>query len=144
MEVILTILIMKEMIYMKTNMEKGYVESTVKEMVKKRKSIITKTELSNLSDSILFDWNELGDPEADFEDLVDWNVDQFLTHTASSNSMKRISMNEARESDLKVFKFDDYPAYSKEEPKAFTLGNKDANGFQKVTYWICWFGVFFI
>jgi len=116
-------------------MEKSYVESTVKEMVKKRKSIITKTELSNLSDSILFDWNELGDPEADFEDLVDWNVDQFLTHSASSNSMKRISMNEARESDLKVFKFDDYPAYSKEEPIAFTLGNKDANGFEKVTYW---------
>ena len=139
-----TILIMKEMIYMKTNMEKVYVENAVKEMVKKRKAIITKTELSDVSDSILFDWNELGDPNADFEDMVDWTVDQFLTHTASSNNMKRISMNEARESDLKVFKFDDYPAYSKEEPKAFTLGNKSNDGFQKVTYWICWLGVLFV
>ena len=129
---------------MKNNMEKADIVSTVKEMVKKRKSIITKTELSDLCDSILFDWNELGDPEADFEDIVDWNVDQFLTHTASANNMKRISMNDARESDLKVFKFDDYPAYSKEEPKAFTLGNMNKDGFQKVTYWICWLGVLFV
>ena len=45
---------------MKNNMEKAYVENAVKEMVKKRKAIITKTELSDVSDSILFDWNELG------------------------------------------------------------------------------------
>ena len=47
-------------------MEKADVVSAVKEMVKKRKAIITKTELSDVCDSILFDWNELGDPECRF------------------------------------------------------------------------------
>jgi hypothetical protein len=33
-----------------------------------------------IADSIIFDWNELGDPEADFAEMVKWNLEQNLTH----------------------------------------------------------------
>ena len=35
-----------------------------------------------IADSILFEWNELGDPEADFSDMVEWNLDQYIEHNA--------------------------------------------------------------
>ena len=42
-------------------------------------------ELSNdrileIADSFLFDWNELGDPDANFEAMLEWNLDQNLSH----------------------------------------------------------------
>ena len=42
-------------------------------------------ELSNdrileIADSFLFEWNELGDPDANFEAMLAWNLDQNLTH----------------------------------------------------------------
>ena len=42
-------------------------------------------ELSNdrilsISDSFLFEWNELGDPDANFEAMLAWNLDQHLSH----------------------------------------------------------------
>ena len=42
-------------------------------------------ELSNdrilaIADSFLFEWNELGDPDANFEAMLEWNLDQNLTH----------------------------------------------------------------
>ena len=42
-------------------------------------------ELSNdrileIADSFLFEWNELGDPDANFEAMLAWNLDQHLTH----------------------------------------------------------------
>ena len=42
-------------------------------------------ELSNdrileIVDSFLFEWNELGDPDANFEAMLAWNLDQHLTH----------------------------------------------------------------
>tara|TARA_R110000851_G_scaffold95575_1_gene207606 strand:- start:254 stop:469 length:216 start_codon:yes stop_codon:yes gene_type:complete len=33
-----------------------------------------------IADSILFEWNELGDPEADFSDMVKWNLENYITH----------------------------------------------------------------
>ena len=42
-------------------------------------------ELSNdrileIADSFLFEWNELGDPDANFEAMLEWNLDQNLSH----------------------------------------------------------------
>ena len=42
-------------------------------------------ELSNdrilaIADSFLFEWNELGDPDANFEAMLEWNLDQHLSH----------------------------------------------------------------
>ena len=42
-------------------------------------------ELSNdrileIADSFLFEWNELGDPDANFEAMLAWNLDQHLSH----------------------------------------------------------------
>lgn len=115
-------------------MEKGYVRDCIEEKLLKDKNVLTKNQVSSIVDSVLFDWNELGDPEADFQDIVDWNVDQYLSHN-TCDSLKRISNNEARKNKLEVFSYDDYPAYSKEEPSGFSLSKKDDDGWQKVTYW---------
>ena len=42
-------------------------------------------ELSNdrileIADSFLFEWNELGDPDANFEAMLEWTLDQNLIH----------------------------------------------------------------
>ena len=42
-------------------------------------------ELSNdrileIADSFLFEWNELGDPDANFEAMLEWTLDQNLSH----------------------------------------------------------------
>lgn len=34
----------------------------------------------SLSESILFEWTELGDPEEDLLQMIEWNLDQYLTH----------------------------------------------------------------
>jgi len=34
----------------------------------------------SLSESILFEWTELGDPEEDLPQMIKWNLDQHLTH----------------------------------------------------------------
>jgi hypothetical protein len=46
----------------------------------------TVPEISNnhiyaLSKSILFEWNELGDPEEDLTQMIQWNLDQHITHS---------------------------------------------------------------
>jgi len=33
-----------------------------------------------LSESILFEWQELGDPEEDLENMIKWNLDQHIIH----------------------------------------------------------------
>lgn len=35
-----------------------------------------------IADSILVEWNELGDPEADFSDMVEWNLENYIGHNA--------------------------------------------------------------
>ena len=42
-------------------------------------------ELSNdrileIADSFLFEWNEFGDPDANFEAMLEWILDQNLSH----------------------------------------------------------------
>ena len=36
--------------------------------------------IDSIADSIIFEWQELGDPEADFSEAVKWNLEQYLAH----------------------------------------------------------------
>ena len=114
-------------------MKRDYVLSIVNEKSLKYEAYLTKVEKSNLIDSILFDWNEIGDPEADFEALVDWNVEQFLIHSEIDSGLKRVELDEVRN-------FIPYPkewfdiSY-KPKPKYFML-RKEKNGWDKVYYFL--------
>ena len=59
---------------------RNYVKDTVNTELQKLKVNITINEIDAIIDSIIFDWNEIGDPDANFEELVEWNVDQYLAH----------------------------------------------------------------
>ena len=118
-------------------MNRSYVRDSVEKVLLKDKIVLTRNELSSIVDSILFDWNELGDPKADFEEMVSWNVDQYLTHNHNSNDeLKRITRNEARKMKLKRFRYSDYPAYSKDSPRFFSMSDSNKDGWQSVEYWI--------
>ena len=41
---------------------------------------LSKDRIDAIADSIVFDWNELGDAEADFDEIVKWNLDQNIIH----------------------------------------------------------------
>ena len=116
-------------------MKRSYVEDRVRSILLENKVVLGLNEVDNVIDSVLFDWNEVGDPEADFEEMVSWNVDQYLSHN-SGNELKRISRTEARKLKLKRFSYKDYPAYSKEEPKYFTMTDSNKDGWQSVEYWM--------
>ena len=114
-------------------MKREYVLSIVNEKSLKYEAYLTKVEKSNLIDSILFDWNEIGDKEADFEALVDWNVEQFLIHSGNDSGLRRVELDEVRN-------FIPYPkewfdiSY-KPKPKYFML-RKEKNGWDKVYYFL--------
>jgi|TARA_B100000900_G_scaffold126540_1_gene106814 hypothetical protein len=59
---------------------KSYVKSEVESLAKANKVSLTADRIEDIVDSILFDWNEIGDPYADLEDLITWNLDQNLAH----------------------------------------------------------------
>tara|TARA_E500000178_G_scaffold322082_1_gene346578 strand:+ start:655 stop:849 length:195 start_codon:yes stop_codon:yes gene_type:complete len=59
---------------------KNYVKDTVNTELYKLKVELTINEIDDIINSIIFDWNEIGDPDANFEELVAWNIDQYLTH----------------------------------------------------------------
>ena len=67
-------------------LNKDYVVQEVLDIIRlQQENGISIPELSNdkieaLAESILFEWNEIGDPDANFEELVKWNVDQNLIH----------------------------------------------------------------
>ena len=114
-------------------MKRDYVLSIVHQKTVKYEAYLTKEEKSNLIDSILFDWNEIGDKEADFEALVDWNVEQFLIHSGNDSGLRRVELDEVRN-------FIPYPkewfdiSY-KPKPKYFML-RKEKNGWDKVYYFL--------
>ena len=85
-------------------MKRNYIEDRVGNILLENKIVLGRNEVDSIIDSILFDWNELGDPEADFEEMVSWNVDQYLSHN-TGNELKRISRNEARKLNLKRFSY---------------------------------------
>ena len=59
---------------------RNYVKDAVNAELHKLKETLTNNEIASIVDIIVFDWNEIGDPDANFEELVEWNVEQYLTH----------------------------------------------------------------
>lgn len=117
-------------------MNKDYVVDRVNSItVKKFQETLSETDASNLADSILFDWNEIGDAEGDFEALVEWNVDQFFSHNnvSGNHKLERIKFYESK-------KFIPYPKDWIEQPtkpraKFFYLRTLE-NGWDEVRYFL--------
>ena len=59
---------------------KSYVKSEVESLAKANMVNLTADRIEGIVDSIIFDWNEIGDPYADLEDLITWNLDNNLSH----------------------------------------------------------------
>lgn len=117
-------------------MDKNYVIERVNSIAFKMfQETLLEEEASNLADSILFDWNEIGDAEGDFEALVEWNVDQYFTHNnvSGNDKLKRIKFYESK-------KFIPYPPDwieqpTKPRPKFFYLRTLE-NGWDEVKYFL--------
>lgn len=117
-------------------MNKSYVKDYVVNAFLKREVNASDWDVDSIVDSILFDWNDIGDPEGDFEALVEWNVDQFLSHSASgsdSGKIKRIRVDEA-------IKYIPYPKGwidqpTKPDPKYFYMRTLK-NGWDEVKYFL--------
>ena len=116
-------------------MDKKYVIDRVNSIAFKMfQETLLDEDASNLADSILFDWNEIGDAEGDFEALVEWNVDQFFSHNSfPEDRLKRIKFYESN-------KFIPYPADwieqpTKPRPKFFSLRTLE-NGWDEVKYFL--------
>ena len=78
-------------------MDRSYVKDFVVSSFVRNELDVSEYDIEALIDSILFDWNELGS-EGDFESLVEWNIDQFLSYSSpvnDSNKLKRIRIDEA-------------------------------------------------
>ena len=76
--------------------------------------------------------NELGS-EGDFEELVDWNVEQYLTHSGSDSSLKRLELNEVR--NFIPFPKEWFELSYKPKPKYFMLRTK-SDGWDEVYYYL--------
>ena len=117
-------------------MNKKYVIDRVNSIeFKMFQETLIEEEASNLADSILFDWNEIGDAEGDFEALVEWNVDQYFSHNkvSGNDKLRRIKFYESK-------KFIPYPADwiehpTKPRPKFFYLRTLE-NGWDEVKYFL--------
>jgi len=59
---------------------RSYVKSELESLAKANKVSLTADRFEAIVDSIVFDWNEIGDPYANLEDLITWNLDQSLSH----------------------------------------------------------------
>ena len=59
---------------------RSYVKSELESLAKVNKVSLAADRIEGIVDSILFDWNEIGDPYANLEDLITWNLDQNLSH----------------------------------------------------------------
>jgi len=59
---------------------RNYVKDAVLTELYESKITLTNNEIAGIVDAIVFDWNELGDAEADLNSLVEWNVNQYLSH----------------------------------------------------------------
>lgn len=113
-------------------MDRSYVKEYIDKAVIKYEAYLTAKEKNNLIDSILFDWNELGS-EGDFESLVDWNVEQNLTHSASDSSLKRLELDEVK--NFIPFPKEWFEISYKPKPKYFMFRKKE-NGWDEVYYYL--------
>ena len=59
---------------------KSHIKSEVESVAKANKVTLTADRIEAIVDSILFDWNEIGDPYTDLEGIITWNLDQNLAH----------------------------------------------------------------
>ena len=59
---------------------KSYIRSEVESVAKANEVTLTADRIEAIVDSILFDWNEIGDPYTDLEKIITWNLDQNLAH----------------------------------------------------------------
>jgi len=59
---------------------KSYVKSEVESLAKANRVSLAADRIEAIVDSVVFDWNEIGDPYASLEDLITWNLDQNLAH----------------------------------------------------------------
>lgn len=115
-------------------MNRSYVKDYIDSSVKKRDAYLTKVEIDSLIDSILFDWNEIGDPESDFEELVDWNVDQFFSHNSSGvDKIKKIDFVDRNK--FIPYNRDWFDLSYKPKPKYFMLRPKE-DGYDEVYYYL--------
>ena len=116
-------------------MDRSYVKDYIVKAFARNEADVSEFDIDVLIDSVLFDWNDIGDPEADFEALVDWNVDQFLSHNTPTHNgrMKRIKFWESD-------KYIPYPKEWLEQPtkpnsKYFSLRTLE-NGWDEVKYFL--------
>jgi len=114
-------------------MKRDYVESMISEKLVKYEAYMTGKEVESLIDSILFDWNELGDAEADFDSIVDWNVEQFLSHSGNDKECKRIDMDEVK--NFIPYPKDWFNISYKPKPKYFLM-RKLPSGWDEVYYYL--------
>jgi len=113
-------------------MDRSYVKEYIDKAVIKYEAYLTAKEKDNLIDSILFDWNELGS-EGDFEEVVDWNVEQYLTHSGRDSSLKRLELDEVR--NFIPFPKEWFEVSYKPKPKYFMLRTK-SDGWDEVYYYL--------
>ena len=59
---------------------KSYVKSEVESLAKANRVSLAADRIEAIVDSVVFDWNEIGDPYADLEDLITWNLDNNLSY----------------------------------------------------------------
>ena len=59
---------------------RSYVKSEVESLAKANSVSLAADRIEAIVDSVVFDWNEIGDPYASLEDLITWNLDQNLSH----------------------------------------------------------------
>ena len=59
---------------------KSYIKSEVESLAKANNVSLAADRIEGIVDSILFDWNEIGDPYTDLEGIITWNLDQNLAH----------------------------------------------------------------
>jgi len=119
-------------------MTKNYiVDSVNKAAFRLFQETLFENEASDLADSILFDWNEIGDPESDFESLVEWNVEQYFTHAKTNSGKKndliRIEITEAK--NYIPYNSDWFGVSYKPKPKFFMLRPQE-DGYDKVYYFL--------
>ena len=113
-------------------MNRSYIKEYIDKLLIKYEAYLTAKEKDDLIDSILFDWNESGS-EGDFEELVDWNVEQYLTHSGSDSSLKRLKLNEVR--NFIPFPKEWFEVSYKPKPKYFMLRTKK-DGWDEVYYYL--------
>jgi len=59
---------------------KSMIKSEVESIAKANNLTVAADRIEAIVDSILFDWNEIGDPYTDLEEIITWNLDQNLSH----------------------------------------------------------------